>query len=70
MSCAGSEISRVGRFDADPEITDAWYRLKEGNYNQNDIDLLNHEYFQYKFECFYKTAHNKTEKPERIWDPI
>ena len=42
-------------------------------YNQNDIDLLNHEYFESKFESFYKTdyrtAHNKTEESGRIWDP-
>lgn len=65
--------SRIGRFDADPEIADAWYRLTEGNYNKNDIDLLNHEYFESKFESFYKTdyrtAHNKTEESGRIWDP-
>ena len=63
----------VKRFDADPEIADAWYRLTNGTYNQNDIDLLNHEYFESKFESFYKTdyrtAHNKTEESGRIWDP-
>ena len=57
----------------DPEIADAWYRLTNGTYNQNDIDLLNHEYFESKFESFYKTdyrtAHNKTEESGRIWDP-
>ena len=63
----------VKRFDADPEIADAWYRLTNGTYNQNDIDLLNHEYFESKFESFYKTdyrtAYNKTEESGRIWDP-
>ena len=63
----------VKRFDADPEIADAWYRLTNGTYNQNDIDLLNHEYFESKFESFYKTdyrtTHNKTEESGRIWDP-
>ena len=63
----------VKRFDADSEIADAWYRLTNGTYNQNDIDLLNHEYFESKFESFYKTdyrtAHNKTEESGRIWDP-
>ena len=63
----------VKRFDADPKIADAWYRLTNGTYNQNDIDLLNHEYFESKFESFYKTdyrtAHNKTEESGRIWDP-
>ena len=63
----------VKRFDADPEIADAWYRLTNGGYTQNDIDLLNHEYFESKFESFYRTdyrtAHNKTEESGRIWDP-
>ena len=65
--------SGVKRFDADPEIADAWYRLTNGTFNQNDIDLLNHEYFESKFESFYKTdyrtAHSKTEESGRIWDP-
>ena len=63
----------IRRFDADPEIADAWYRLKEGIYSQSDIDLLNHEYFESKFESFYKTyyrtAHEKTIESARIWDP-
>ena len=61
------------RFDSDPEIADAWYRLTNGTYNKNDISLLNHEYFESKFEGAYKTdyrtAHNKTEESGRIWDP-
>jgi len=65
--------SGIKRFDADSEIADAWYRLTNGNYNQNDIALLNHEYFESKFENLYKTdyrtAHNKTEESGRIWDP-
>lgn len=65
--------SGVKRFDTDPEIADAWYRLTNGDFNQNDISLLNHEYFESKFESFYKTdyrtAHNKTEESGRIWDP-
>ena len=63
----------VKRFDPDPEIADAWYRLKNGTYNQNDISLLNHEYLESKFESFYKTdyrtAHKRTEEWGRIWDP-
>ena len=70
---AQTEQDKVKRFDADSEIADAWYRLTNGTYNQNDIDLLNHEYFESKFESFYKTdyrtAHNKTEESGRIWDP-
>ena len=63
----------VKRFDADPEIADAWYRLTNEDHTQNDIDLLNHEYFESKFESFYRTdygvAHKKTEESRRIWDP-
>ena len=65
--------SGLRRFDADPEIADAWYRLTNGTFTQNDIDLLNHEYFESKFESFfrtdYRTAHSKTEESGRIWDP-
>lgn len=42
------------RFDSDPEIADAWYRLTNGTYNKNDISLLNHEYFESKFEGLIK----------------
>jgi len=46
--------SGVKRFDADPEIADAWYRLTNGTFNENDIDLLNREYFESKFEAFIR----------------
>ncbi len=67
--------SGLNRFDPDPDpdIADAWYRLTSGNYNQNDINLLNHEYFESKFERFYKTdyrtAHSKTVESGRVWEP-
>ncbi len=65
--------SGLRKFDADPEIADAWYRLTDGNYNQNDLDLLNHEYFESKYEKVYqtdyRTAHNKAEEAGRIWNP-
>ena len=55
---------RIGRFDADIDIADAWERLRKGNYNQNDLDLLNHEYYEHRFEKFFDTdyanAHAKT----------
>ena len=60
-------------FDADIEIADAWDRLANGYYNQNDLDLLNHEYYEYRFEEFfdtdYGTAHNRTVETGRVWDP-
>lgn len=64
---------RVGTFDPDIEIADAWERLMNGNYNQNDLDLLNHEYYEHRFEEFfgtdYGTAHNRTVETGRVWDP-
>ena len=48
----------IGRFDSDVEIADAWDRLINGNYNPNDIDLLNHEYYESRFEGIF--ASNKT----------
>ena len=64
---------RVGRFDPDIEIADAWERLMNGTYNQNDLDLLIHEYYEHRFEEFfgtdYETAHNRTVETGRVWDP-
>ena len=64
---------RIGRFDADIDIADAWERLRKGNYNQDDLDLLNHEYYEHRFEKFFDTdyanAHAKTVESGRVWDP-
>ena len=64
----------IGRFDSDVEIADAWDRLINGNYNPNDIDLLNHEYYESRFEGIfktdYRTAHDSTIKSGRVWDPF
>lgn len=64
---------RVGRFDLDIEIADAWEQLMNGNYNQNDLDLLNREYYEHRFEEFfgtdYETDHNRTVETGRVWDP-
>ena len=64
---------RIGRFDADIDIADAWERLRKGNYNQDDLDLLNHEYYEHRFEKFFDTdyanAHAKTGESGRVWDP-
>jgi hypothetical protein len=63
----------VGRFEADYEIVQAWDRLQKGTYKQNDIDLLNHELFESKFEGIfktdYRTAHNRTVDSGRPWYP-
>ena len=62
----------IGRFDADIEIADAWERLYNGNFNQNDLDLLNHEYYEQKFEGFfgtdYRAAHDRTLETGRVRD--
>jgi hypothetical protein len=34
------------RFDADPEIVNAWNRMRNGTHTTADIDLVNHERFE------------------------
>jgi len=34
------------RFDADPEIVNAWNRMRNGTHTSADIDLINHERFE------------------------
>lgn len=62
-----------GRFDPDYEIAQAWQRLQDGTHTPKDIELLNHEIFESKFEGIYKTnyetAHSASEKSGRIWRP-
>ncbi len=63
---------RVGRFDAHPQIANAWDRLVKGDYIDNDIRLLEHEYFESRFEGIYKTnyrqAHEAAESSGRVWN--
>lgn len=60
-------------FDPDPDIADAWFRLQKGDYNEQDLRLLEHEYFENRFEGIfktdYRTAHNATIKSGRTWNP-
>ncbi|WP_243506627.1 LXG domain-containing protein [Cytobacillus oceanisediminis] len=64
----------IGRFDPDYQIAQAWDRLQKDTYNKNDIDLLNHELFESKFEGIfktdYRTAHDKTVESGRPWHPL
>ncbi|RCJ34722.1 hypothetical protein A6770_16790 [Nostoc minutum NIES-26] len=64
---------RLGRFDPDPDIADAWIRLQQGNFNHEDLRLLEHEYFESRFEGIfhtdYRTAHEATEGSGRVWSP-
>ena len=63
----------VGRFDPNYDMANSWERLIRGDYVQSDIDLLNHEIFESKFESIFKTdyttAHSKTESTGRVWNP-
>ena len=63
----------VGRFDADYDMASAWERLINGDYVKSDLDLLNHEIFESKFESIfktnYRTAHDKTVESGRNWIP-
>ncbi len=59
----------VRRFDADPEITNSWQRLQNGSHTKKDIQLLNHELFESKFEGLfrtdYRTAHEAANRAGR-----
>lgn len=60
----------VRRFDADPLIVNAWQRLREGTHTPNDVQLLEHEIFEAKFEGIFKTdyrmAHEATNRSGRL----
>ena len=57
------------RFDADPRIANAWKRLQDGTHTEKDIQLLEHELFESKFEGIFKTnyrdAHDAADKSGR-----
>lgn len=57
------------RFDADPEIANAWRRLQQGDHTPNDLQLLQHELFESKFEGVfktdYRTAHDAANRAGR-----
>ncbi|MCM0594128.1 MAG: hypothetical protein HEQ35_04580 [Gloeotrichia echinulata IR180] len=60
-------------FDPDPDIADTWFRLQQGNFNHEDLQLLKHEYFESRFEVIfhtnYRTAHEATVRSGRLWSP-
>jgi hypothetical protein len=64
---------RVSQFDPYIEIADAWNRLLNGNFVEQDIRLLQHEYFESRFESLFKTnyttAHKAANDSGRTWDP-
>jgi hypothetical protein len=61
---------RVRRFDADPLIVNAWQRLQEGTHTPKDVQLLEHEIFEAKFEGIFQTgyrvAHEATNRSGRL----
>ena len=63
----------IGRFAPDIEIVDAWIRLQKGNFVKQDLQLLQHEYFESRFEKIfntdYITAHKAAEGKGRVWNP-
>lgn len=65
--------NKIARFDPYIEIVDAWERLQGGNFVEQDLQLLQHEYFESRFEALYKTdyvtAHNASNLSGRIWNP-
>jgi large repetitive protein len=65
--------SGMRRFDADPDMLNAWNRLSKGDFMKSDIDLLRHEIFESKFEGIYKTnyrqAHDAAIRAGRTWTP-
>ena len=61
----------VRRFNADPEMHNAWQRMIDGEHTPSDVKLLEHEYFESRFERIfrtdYRTAHNATIRSGRTW---
>ncbi|WP_179032412.1 WXG100 family type VII secretion target [Paenibacillus kribbensis] len=64
--------SGYGRFHSDYEIAQAWVRLQKGLQTEKDIELLNHELFESRFEGIFKTnyetAHNAAVRSGRPWE--
>ena len=60
----------VRRFDADPLLVNAWQRLQEGTHTPRDVQLLEHELFEAKFEGIFQTdyrvAHEATNRSGRL----
>jgi hypothetical protein len=59
----------VDRFDSDLAISEAWYRLMNDKFNHDDLKLLEHEYFEARFESLfktdYRTAHDAAVRSDR-----
>ena len=57
------------RFDADPLIANAWSRLSQGESRPGDLQLMEHELFEARFESLfdtdYRTAHDAANRSGR-----
>lgn len=62
-----------GRFDANYDMAIAWQRLINGNFEDRDLVLLNHELLESivekEYNCTYREAHNMAEE-KHDWDKI
>jgi hypothetical protein len=66
----------ISGFDADPATVNAWRRMEEGTYTPKDLQLLEHEYFESRFEGIFKTdyrsahdAANRSCRPSALDQP-
>ena len=59
----------MARFDADPLIANAWSRLSQGKHFPKDLQLMEHELFEARFESLfdtdYRTAHDAANRSGR-----
>ena len=49
----------IARLDAHPEIANAWNRLTAGSHTAGDMQLLQHELFEAKFEGIFRTSNRE-----------
>lgn len=63
------------RFDADPLIANTWSRLQRGSHGPKDLQLMEHELFESRFEDLfhtdYRTAHqaaDRSGRPSGLYD--
>jgi hypothetical protein len=65
--------SGIARFDADPDIADAWARLQRGEHVPQDVALLRHEAYEAAYEAAhgvdYRTAHQAAIDAGFEWKP-
>lgn len=65
--------SGLRRFDADIDMANSWNRLMKGDFVKSDLNLLQHERFEAKFESIfktnYRTAHDAAIRSDRTWTP-